>query len=99
MTDKPLPVWQVRSAYLPLLFLTLVLPWGAFALIMMTRAMMFVEPLFYFYLVMAVGVFLVAVRLIREKQSPGLFRAATLLAAVSAIPAIAFVGWMMAHHG
>ncbi|WP_265587111.1 hypothetical protein [Sphingomicrobium arenosum] len=99
MTDAPPPVWQVRSAYLPLLFLTLVLPWGAFALIMMTQVLGFVEPLFYFYLVMAVGVFLIAVRLIREKQSPGLFRAASALAVVSAVPAIAFVGWVMAHHG
>ena len=99
MTDQPLPAWQVRSAYLPLLFLTLILPWGAFALIAMVRVIDFVEPLFYFYLVMAAGVFLIGTRLIREKQSPGLFRAATLLAAVSALPAIGFVIWMMANHG
>ena len=90
MTGAP-PAWQVRSAYLPLLFLTLVLPWAAFAVIAMAGAWALVEPLFFFYLAMALGVFLIAVRLIREKQSPGLFRGATALAAIAALPAFATV--------
>ena len=93
---KSTPAWQVRSAYLPLLFLTLVLPWGAFAIAMLVGAFQLVQPLFFFYLAMAAGVFLLAVRLIREKQSPGLFRAATWLAIISALPAIGIVGWVVA---
>ncbi|MCJ7421499.1 hypothetical protein [Sphingomicrobium astaxanthinifaciens] len=96
MSEGPPPVWQVRSAYLPLLFLALVLPWGAFALVAITMAWPLVEPLFYFYLVVAGAVFLIGVRLIREKQTPGLFRAATALALVAALPALLFVGWMVA---
>ena len=45
MSEAP-PLWQNRSAYLPLLFLILLMPWAAFAIIMMAGATPLVQPLF-----------------------------------------------------
>ncbi|MCM8557726.1 hypothetical protein [Sphingomicrobium sediminis] len=84
--NEPMPLWQNRSAYLPLLFLILLMPWAAFAVIVIAGAMHIVQPLFYFYLVMMVFVFFVGIRLIKERPSLGLYKAVRVMVGVSALP-------------